>query len=273
MPVSALLLALAAAVVHALWNVILARSRDPRAATAVALVVAEIVFAPVTWATWDVQASVWPFVVASSALQLAYFTVLVSAYRVAPLSVVYPIARGLAPVLVLVVGVVLLGHGTSVGQVLGVCLVGGGVLVVRGQRSTDRRGATLGVAIACIIAAYTLVDKNGLNHAAAIPYLALTMIAPSLLYAGAALRTQGPAALRAELHPATIVAGIATFGAYALVLLALERASAASVAAVRELSVVITALLARHVLREAVGWERLAGACAVAGGIALLSVT
>src|SRR5262245_60199495 len=273
MPVSALLLALASAVVPALWNVLLARSRDPRAATAVALVTAQIVFAPLVWATWDVQASVWPFVLASNVLQLAYFLVLVSAYRVAPLSVVYPIARGTAPVLVLVVGIVLLGHGTSVGQVLGVCLVGAGVLVVRGQRSTDRRGATLGIAIACIIAAYTLVDKNGLNHAAAIPYLALTMIAPAVVSLALALRTQGRGALRAELHLATVVAGIATFGAYALVLLALERASAASVAAVRELSVVITARLARHVLGEAVGWERLAGACAVAGGIALLSVT
>jgi drug/metabolite transporter (DMT)-like permease len=272
-PVSALLLALASAVVHALWNVLLARARDPRAATAVALVVAELVFAPVTWATWDVDSSVWPFVVASSALQLAYFTVLVSAYRVAPLSVVYPIARGTAPVLVLVVGVVALGHGTSVGQVLGVCLVAAGVLLVRGTRPTDGRGATLGLSIACIIAAYTLVDKDGLHHAEAIPYLALTMIAPSVLYASAVARGRGAAALRAELHPATVVAGIATFGAYALVLLALQRAAAAPVAAVRETSVVLTALLARRVLQESVGWERLAGAASVAAGIALLSLT
>src|SRR3954469_20663213 len=132
MPTSALLLALAAAVVHALWNVLLARARDPQAATAVALVVAEVVFAPVTWATWHVDASVWPYAIASSVLQLAYFIVLVSAYRVAALSVVYPIARGTAPVLVLVVGVVALGHGTSAGQVAGVCLVGLGILLVRG---------------------------------------------------------------------------------------------------------------------------------------------
>jgi drug/metabolite transporter (DMT)-like permease len=272
MATSALLLALAAAVVHALWNVLLARSSDPPAATAVALVVAELVFAPVTWATWDVDSSVWPFVVASSAHQLAYFTLLVSAYRIAPLSVVYPIARGTAPVLVLLVGVVALGRGTSVGQVVGVCLVGAGVLLVRGLRPAFGRGASLGLAIACVIAAYTLVDKDGLQHAAAIPYLALTMIAPSAIYAAAVARARGRAALRAQLSPATVVAGIATFGAYALVLLALERASAASVAAVRETSVVLAALLAGRVLRERVGWERLAGAAAVALGIALLSL-
>jgi drug/metabolite transporter (DMT)-like permease len=272
MPVSALLLALAAAVVHALWNVLLARARDPQAATAVALVVAELVFAPVTWATWHVHASVWPYVIASSALQLVYFTLLVSAYRVAALSVVYPIARGTAPVLVLVIGVVALGHSTSAGQVAGICLVGLGVLLVRGLRPTGGRGVALGLAIACTIASYTLVDKQGLTHAGAIPYLALTMFAPSLIYASAVARAKGGAALRAEVHPATIVAGVATFGAYALVLLALQRAAAAPVAAVRETSVVLTALLAQRVLREQVGWARFAGAGAVAAGIALLSL-
>ena len=89
---------------------------------------------------------------------------------------------------------------------------------------------------------------------------------------GAVARAKGGVALRAEVHAATIVAGVATFGAYALVLFALQRAAAAPVAAVRETSVVLTALLARRVLREQVGWARFAGAGAVAAGIALLSL-
>ena len=86
-------------------------------------------------------------------------------------------------------------------------------------------------------------------------------------------KLKGPRrAARRRSAPATIAAGIATFGAYALVLAALERASAASVAAVRETSVVIAALLAGAVLRERVGPGRLAGAALVAGGVALLSL-
>src|SRR5437773_586502 len=127
MPVSALLLALAAAFVHALWNVLLARARDPQAATAVALLTAEVVFALPAWAAWRVEAAAWPFLVASAALQLLYFALLVTAYRVAPLSVVYPISRGVAPVLVLLLGIVVLGRSTSPAQVLGVLLVGAGV--------------------------------------------------------------------------------------------------------------------------------------------------
>jgi drug/metabolite transporter (DMT)-like permease len=252
--------------------VLLAGARDSDAAIAVALVVAELVFAPVAWVLWDVDSSVWPWLVASGALQLAYFTVLAAAYRVAPLSVVYPVARGAAPVVVLLAGVVALGRSTSVGQVAGVCLIGAGVLLVRGLRRRDGSGAALGLVIACIIATYTLVDKEGITHAAAVPYLELSMVIPTVAYAAAVARAKGVTALGAAVTPQTFVAGVATFGAYALVLLALQRASAPSVAAVRETSVVITALLARRVLREQVGWPRLAGAAAVAGGVALLSL-
>ena len=272
MPTSALVLALAAACVHALWNVLLARAKDVQATTAVALLVAEVVFLPVTIVTWNAHRAVVPFLIASGALQLLYFTLLASAYRVAELSVVYPIARGTAPVLVLVVGAVALGKATSAEQVAGVCLVGAGVLLVRGLRGDPGRGVPIGLVIACVIAAYTLVDKNGVKHAGAVPYLELGMVGPAVLYASAIGRSKGLRALRNAWGPTAVVAGICTFGAYALVLLALQRAAAAPVAAVRETSVVIAALLARRVLREPVGVPRIAGAAAVAGGIALLSL-
>jgi uncharacterized membrane protein len=265
---SALLLALAAACLHALWNVLLAGARDTQAAIAVTLVTAEVVFAPVAFVLWDVDSSAWPYLVTSGALQVVYFVVLATAYRLAPLSVVYPVARGTAPVLVLLAGVVALDRGTNAGQVVGVCLVGAGVLLVRGHG----RGAALGLAIACVIATYTLVDNEGVKHAAAIPYLELSMVIPTVAYASAVAVGRGGAVLRAEVRASTLVAGVATFGAYGLVLLALQRASAPSVAAVREVSVVLTALLAGRVLREEVGWSRFAGAAAVAGGVALLSL-
>ena len=274
MPAAALALALAAACVHALWNLLLARARDPEAATAVALVVSIVVFAPVAVLAWDAERSVWPYVVASSALQLLYFVLLGAAYRRVPLSVVYPLARGVAPVLVLAVGVAVLGKASSWGQATGVCMVAAGVVLVRGLgRSPHSAGAAFGLGIACVIAAYTLVDKRGIEHAGPVTYLELTMLAPALSYAAGIGRLRGAAQLRAALGVDTVVAGVATFTAYALVLAALQRASAASVAAVRETSVVLTAALAGIVLRERVGPSRLAGAALVAGGVALLSLS
>ena len=274
MPLSALLLALAAAFVHALWNLLLARARDPEAATAVALVVAVIVFAPVSLFAWGLEREVWPYLAVTSCLQLLYFALLITGYRKADVSVVYPVARGGAPVLVLLAGIVVLGYGTSWGQAAGVVLVGLGVLAIRGfQRSADAAGVVFGLAIAAVIASYTLVDKRGLDYATPIAYLEVSMIAPAILYAAWVARLRGGAvALRSELNRSSVVAGIATFSAYALVLAALERASAASVAAVRETSVLVAAVLGALVLREPVTRWRFAGAALVAGGVALLAL-
>jgi drug/metabolite transporter (DMT)-like permease len=272
-PLSAFALALGAAFLHALWNILLARARDPEAATAVALVVAIVAFAPVAAVLWDADSAVWPYVLGSAAFELAYFALLAAAYRRTELSVVYPLARGLAPVLVLVVGIVVLGAGSSAPQAAGVCLVALGVVLVRGfGRQPDPRGVVFGAAIACCIAAYTLIDNRGIELAGPIAYLELTMVGPSIAYAASVLARKGVPAVRAEMNGAAVVAGLATFAAYAFVLAALERAAAAPVAAVRETSVVIATAGAALVLGEGVGPLRLAGAVLVAGGVALLGL-
>src|SRR5919198_850109 len=132
MPASALALALAAAFVHAFWNLVLAGARDVQAATAVALVCGSVAFAPVAAVFWHAESDVWPYLAVTSLLQLAYFVLLTAAYERADLSFVYPITRGSAPVLVLVAGVAVLGVGASAAQVGGILLVTGGVLLVRG---------------------------------------------------------------------------------------------------------------------------------------------
>lgn len=272
MPATALAFALAAACFHALWNLLLARAKDTEAATVVALVTAEVVFAPVAVLAWNAQASVWPYLAGTGVFELAYFGLLATAYRLVPLSVVYPLARGGAPVLVLLIGVLFLDRGTSWSQAAAVALIVGGVLLVRGLGRADARGVAFGLSIAACIAAYTLIDKHGITHAGPITYLELSMLGPTAVYTAAILRAKGKEAVRAAVAPSTVAAGIATFAAYALVLAALQRAPAASVAAVRETSVVIATLLAVPVLHERVPPARLAGAVLVVGGIALLAL-
>ena len=270
-PLSAFLLALAAAVVHALWNLLLARARDPEAAGAVALLTAVVVFAPLTALQWEIEADAWPYIAASSLLELLYFALLGAAYRRAEVSVVYPLARGLAPVLVLVVGVLALGADSSAAQAAGVVLVGLGVLLVRGvRRPAAASGVLFGLAIACSIAAYTLVDDEGIRFANAVTYLELTLLVPAIGYAAGIAAVKGRSALRAELGPASVVAGLGMWVAYGLVLAALARAEAAPVAAVRETSVVFATVGAALFLQERVGPARVAGAVLVAAGVALL---
>src|ERR687886_530573 len=180
MAASALGLALAAAALHALWNLLLARERDTAAVTAVALVV---------------------FV----------------------------------------------------------------ILLVRGVRRSGR-GSTLAVVIAATIAGYTVVDRYGIRHANAAPYLLLVMAGPALAYPFFV----GGRRIAAAARPVAAVIGVAAAATYLLVLLALRLASAPSVSAVRESSVVIAVVFARTFLRETVGPRRVAGAAVVAAGIALL---
>ena len=104
MPVDAFLLALGAAALHAGWNILVARAEDVRAATTVALCLSVVLFAPVAVAHLGVDAAAIPWIVLSAALELAYFLLLTTAYRDSDVSLVYPIARGVAPVLVLVGG-------------------------------------------------------------------------------------------------------------------------------------------------------------------------
>ena len=272
MPPEAFALALAAAVLHAGWNVLLRGSEDVEARTAVVLGLSILIFAPVAVATWSVSWAVAPYVAASAAFEAAYFGLLVAAYRRRELSVVYPVARGSAPVLVLLGTVVVLGRHVSAGAAAGVCLVAVGVVLVRGiRRGTE--GVLVALAIGCAIAAYTLVDKDGLRHAASLPYLELVLIPVALVAVPVVAVRRGTHALRAQLTASTVVAAVASFGAYALVLAALQLASAPEVAAVRETSVVLAAILAGTFLRERVGVERLAGAAAVAGGVALIALS
>jgi drug/metabolite transporter (DMT)-like permease len=275
-PLDAFALALGSAFFHAFWNLILGRERDPEAATAVALCVAIVVFAPIAAVRWDADAGVWPFIAVTSMLQLTYFALLATAYRHADVSVVYPIARGLAPVLVLVVGVTVLGLAAGPTQALGVCLVGLGVLLVRGIGSGHAGGGTgaaFGVAVASCIATYTLVDKYGIEHADPVVYQELSMVPATVAYAGFLLvaRRAGPR-LRTAARPLPALAGLLSFTAYALVLAALLRGPAAAVAAVRETSVLIAAFLAAPLLGEKVGRARLGGAALVVGGVGLIAL-
>jgi drug/metabolite transporter (DMT)-like permease len=273
MPAEALALALAAAALHAGWNLGLARRRDVPAATAIAFAVAVAAFAPVGLLRWDIDAEAIPYMAVSAAFELAYVVLLAAAYGRAELSVVYPVARGLAPVLVLSVGVAALDVGTSGAEVAGVLFVAAGVLLVRGFA---RRGAVAGVGwgvvIAGCISGYTLADARGVEHADPLAYLVVVLALPSLAYLLAIGSRGGVPRLRAELAWTNVLVGLASFGAFTLALFALQRASAASVSAVRETSVVIAVALAAPLLGEEVGARRIAGAALVVVGVAILAV-
>lgn len=264
---------LGSAALHAFWNWLVADARDSHAIAAVAMLAGTIAFAPAAILTWDVDGAAWPYIVASAALELAYFALLATAYERADLTFVYPIARGAAPVIVLVVSVVALGAAVSGGEAVGVLAVTGGVLLVRGiGRGSATSGLALALGVAACIAGYTLVDDKGIEHAAALGYFEAVFAITAPIYIVAVLATRGSGALRAAATPRAAVAGLAMFGAYAIALAALEIAEAAPVAALRETSVVMATAAAALLAHERVPASRVAGAVVVVGGIAAIAL-
>lgn len=262
---------LAAAFLHALWNMLLARSTDTGAAIAVAMAAGSVVVLPFALARWRLEPAALPWVTASSALELAYFVLLAYAYRIADLSLVYPVARGLAPVLVLVGSIVVLGQPASAAAVVGVVLVAIGVVLVRGVRApASAPGVAAAIGIAVLIAGYTLVDKQGVTHADPVTYLALVVGIPAVIWCGWLAARDGRQRLRVAASPAILVGGVGVVGAYGLVLVALGMAPAPGVAALRETSIVMATALAAVLLHEHVDRSRWVGSLVVVAGIAFV---
>jgi uncharacterized membrane protein len=278
-PLSAFSLALGAAFLHASWNVMLAGARDSEAATAVATLCGVALLAPVALITGGVSDAALPFAAASAVLHVGYLALLARAYQDGEVSVVYPVSRGTAPVLVLAFGAAVLSEAPPTAAVMGVLAVAVGVFLVGARREIStyepkldkppRRDLLFGFAIALTIAAYTLVDAEGVDHAQAPAYLFLLLAPSSAVYAGA-LAARGRD-LRAELRPRAWLTGAFIVGAYGSVLAALRLADAAPVAAVRESSVVIAAFLAAVFLHENVDRRRISGALLVVAGVAAIA--
>ena len=270
---TALALALAAAVVHALWNVLVGGAREPRPAAAVAMLAGVCVAAPAAVATWDVQAAAVPWIVASAMLELAYVVLLAAAYERASVGAVYPVARGAAPPLVLAAAVVT-GTPTNAAQLCGVALVVAGIALVSGSAVAGLRRLELllALSVAATIAGYTLVDKHGLQYASPVPYLEAVMIGPAIAYTVFVARAHGRArrsgggrqrfAAGGRLHVRRLCAGAGGASARA----------AAPVAAMRETSIVMAPLLAAALLRHPMGRRGLLGAVVVAAGVAVVAL-
>lgn len=256
-------LALVAAVVHAGWNLLLARSsagRDRPAVTA-PLLCSVIVLAPFAVAVWRVSAAAIPWAIGSAVAELVYFWFLDRLYRHLPVERSYPVSRGVAPVLVLVGGVLLAVTGTGLGAwpgwlpALGVLtLCTGVVLTSRAGTHGLRRLLSLTLPVSVGIAVYTVLDSHGVRHAAPPSYLLLVSAPMALVLVADTVRTDGlRPTLAAYRSGRAWLGGSGITAAYLLVLVALSRSTPEQVpvvAGLRETSVVLVPLFGWLVTRR-----------------------
>ena len=276
-------LALTAAAFHGTWNVLVKVSGDPiatfRRATLVAGLVATIAFVP-AWLLFSrhpLDPAAAGFCLVSSLLETLYLWLLSAAFRRGELSAVYPIARGSAPLLSVLVGLAVLGERLAALQLIGVGLLLLGILAVTLSQATGR--ATVPALLTGVaIAAYTTVDRIGVRLTEPWMYgwLLFTLMAielPLSLWVAARLGLyRAPDLYSGPTWRQAVVIGVFFLAGYVLVLFALSFAPLAIVAPVRETAVVAVAVWGVWRLRERNrAGIKLSGALATLVGVALLA--
>lgn len=288
----AIVLALAAAALHGTWNVLVKVSGDPMATFQRATAAGAVLMTPPALVAWfatgrpGIGYTAAALAALSALLELAYLYLLSTAYRRGELSVVYPIARGSAPLLAVIAGLGLLGERLATSQLVGVALLLIGILAVT-LPQTSGRATVPALLTGVAIAAYSAVDRVGVRLAAPWLYgwLLVVLLAVSITivrFIGsrqtAARSPRVPGVIEA-VPPAPVtwrkatVIGVFMWGGYLLVLVALSLAPLSVVAPVRETAVVAVAVWGVWKLRErrAAGLK-LSGAVTTLLGVALLAL-
>jgi uncharacterized membrane protein len=281
------------ALLHVAWNVRLKVAGDPLRTATIGMLIGTVIILPVGSMAWLVSGA--PALstqglglgLASGVFEAAYFILLAEAYRRGDLSVVYPLARGTAPLLLVAVGVLVLGERLGPAGWVGVAFLLAGFLALqrpwqalRVRPGGRRPGGAIAFAVATgvMIAAYTSLDRVGTRLIAPFPYAAILWVSGAFLLvlwvrfvAGGELWGGGP-----EQNRRAAVGGVLTLIAYLLILVALSVAPLTAVAPLRESATVIVATWGAVKLGEAASrgdaTRRIAASAVIVAGALLLAL-
>jgi drug/metabolite transporter (DMT)-like permease len=278
MSLTVFLMVLGAALVHAIWNALVKADGDRltligvMAATQFILSVALLPFVPVP------MGPAWPFVVANTVLTTGYTLLLERSYRQGDLSLVYPLARGISPLIVATVMVCFLGERLSWSSQLAVLIIGLAITslaLTRGASGLrDLRSVALALTTGSFIGAYTIVDGLGARAAgSASGYMVWISLLSSTVITGwaAVMRQQAPVSRRTR--NAGIASALLSYGSSWMVIVALTLAPIPMVSALRETGVVFAVVIGVVFLREHLSLARLVSIAATLVGTTILKLS
>ena len=291
-PITALSLALVllSAVAHSSWNLLLKRAGDPEVFAWCLLVVASVLLTPVglalLWHNSVGLSGLW-FLLATIVLHVLYFNLLARGYAQGDLSLVYPVARGMGPMLVPLLAVIFLNETIAPLAIAGIAAIIGGIYtiswwgnfhqVLRSPllflRSAGMRYAVL---TGLTIAAYSIVDKEGVGQVQPLLYMYFLGTGTAVMLTPYILAQKGAAAVRAEWRANALpitVAGLLTFTAYGLALTAFSLSRVSYVAPAREVGIVIGVMMGVFLLKEPFGGGRLLGSGFIVGGLVMIALS
>ena len=257
MELSVIIVVLLAAFLHAFWN-FQVRGSDDKALGIGAVMIGHLPLAVLGLMVVGLPPiSSWPFLLASAVFHLGYQIFLMNAYRYGELTQIYPIARGVAPLLIALVSIFVIKNDFLVQQVVGILIVSGGIIlhgIFQFHRTqTPMTGMVLALITGCFIAGYSMVDGYGTRHAgSALSFYGVVTVINGAVFT-IYLRLFNPGVLSrisTDGRKILLIGGNFSYIAYVLVLWACLSAPIAVVSALRETSVVFALLLGTMLLKE-----------------------
>jgi drug/metabolite transporter (DMT)-like permease len=268
-------LVILSAIANAVWNA-LVKSAGDRTLTMVAIRTAGLMLGLVAlpFVEWPAPES-WKWLALTAAVMFAYYALLIRSYGVGDMSVVYPLARGLAPVLTTIAAFVVIGETLGPGQIVAVALISLGIMAL--SFGAGASGAAVGFALATglSVATYSFFAGLGVRTAGTVlGFQACLEIVTGLGMVGYALLARRADLLAyARRHGSVgLFAGAVSVLGFLAYLVAARSLPLGPVSALRETSVIFGAVLGTIVLREGFGPRRIAAAVLVTVGIVLLAM-
>lgn len=268
-----------AALLHASWNALVKSSEDKQLDTAVMRMVGAALALPFVFVVGLPAPASWPFIAASVVIHIAYYATLTSAYQHGDLGLTYPLMRGTAPLLVALSAAATVGEHLSPLAWAGVLGISGGVLVLglAPQAPASRRAVGFALANAVVIALYTTVDAIGIRKSGApLQYVLLLFIFNGWPFAIAVATRRGRDRVLPYVRkrwPMAAAGAAASLASYGIALWAMTQAPVATIAALRETSVLFAALLGTFLLKEAFTMQRAAGILVIVAGVMALRLS
>lgn len=268
-------LVILSAIAHAVWNA-LVKSAGDRTLTMVAIRTVGMMLglAALPFVDWPAPES-WKWLALTAAVMFAYYALLVHSYGVGDMSVVYPLARGLAPVLTTVAAFLVIGEALSTGQIAAVVMISIGIMALSFGAGGSRAAVGFALATGVSVATYSFFAGLGVRAAGTV----LGFQACLEIVTGFGMLCYGVVARRADLmiyarrHGAVgLFAGAVSVLGFLAYLVAARSLPLGPVSALRETSVIFGAVLGTIVLREGFGPRRIAAAVLVTVGIVLLAM-
>ncbi|GAB4577783.1 MAG: DMT family transporter [Anaerolineales bacterium] len=275
---------LGSACIHVVAHVVLRRARNRTASVWWVLFWGGVLFLPVAiWAWEPISLTAWGVMGVSAIFEAGYFYAIARAYSYETISIVYPLARGTAPIFLLIWAGLGLNEPIRLGGVMGVFGIALGLYVINlpqwsawrePLRALKHPGPQWALLAGVCISLYSFIDRIGIGYLEPFLYTYLALWMTWLLLTPLTLREVGWSVLREEFLSSKwglMLAGFTTTAAYTIVLYVILNGTPASYAgAVREVSVVFGVLVGRFFLKEKGTLMRVLGAVLVAGGIAII---